>query len=183
MPEELKPCPNPFGVYSHDVTTYHTGYDWNTKCHCGVQSGGRATREQSIAAWNTRPSDAVLEAAQKVAEEIREIVNDHNSGKYSTPGGLEHLGDVWRLLYRWNTELAALLPPSAPVQPPTKEDILHGASDLDQRDVADDLLHSPGDESNAMGAAVRRGSHRRNGKADSAHDRPEGRCQAAHGRG
>ena len=62
MADELKPCPNPFGIYSHDVTTYHTGYDWNTKCHCGVQSGGRATKEQSIAAWNTRPNDAVIES-------------------------------------------------------------------------------------------------------------------------
>jgi len=50
----LSPCPNPFGIYRHDVTTYYTGYDWNTKCHCGVQTGGRATKEQSIAAWNQR---------------------------------------------------------------------------------------------------------------------------------
>lgn len=56
MSTNLKSCPNPFGIYQHDVELYHTGYDWNVKCHCGVQCGGRATKEQAIEAWNERPT-------------------------------------------------------------------------------------------------------------------------------
>ena len=32
------------------------------------------------------------------------------AGNVDTPGGLEHMGDVWRLLRRWDTELAKSAP-------------------------------------------------------------------------
>lgn len=51
------------------------------------------------------------EAMENVCEEIRQIMatyreqeaSDHGLG---TPGGLEHMGDVWRLLSRWDRELS-----------------------------------------------------------------------------
>jgi hypothetical protein len=47
-----------------------------------------------------------MEALQKVASEILEIMDTYDNQTTSpsgigTPGGLEHMGDVWRLLRRW----------------------------------------------------------------------------------
>ncbi len=44
-----------------------------------------------------------------VEQEIVEIVEEYRKqdaeGNVGTPGGLEHMGDVWRLLKRWEHEL------------------------------------------------------------------------------
>lgn len=49
--------------------------------------------------------------AEDVCSEIREIVAEYRrqeeAGSVDTPGGLEHMGDVWRLLEGWNDTLAS----------------------------------------------------------------------------
>jgi len=50
------------------------------------------------------------EAESKVCAEIEEIMHTYREQEKSrygvdTPGGLEHMGDVWRLLGRWDGEL------------------------------------------------------------------------------
>lgn len=50
------------------------------------------------------------EAMQAVCDEVLEImVTYHEQEKSSrgvgTPGGLEHMGDVWRLFMRWEKQL------------------------------------------------------------------------------
>lgn len=50
------------------------------------------------------------EAMESVCTEIIEIMKTRDeqeaAGTYGgTPGGLEHMGDVWRLLDRWRDEL------------------------------------------------------------------------------
>jgi hypothetical protein len=49
-------------------------------------------------------------AAMKIAQEIMEIMDTYRdqektSWGVDTPGGLEHMGDVWALLRRWDNEL------------------------------------------------------------------------------
>ena len=51
-------------------------------------------------------------AQQRICEEIQEIMQTYREQEKSaygvdTPGGLEHMGDVWRLLGKWDTELAS----------------------------------------------------------------------------
>jgi len=45
----------------------------------------------------------------KVCTEIQRIMATYReqeaAGEVGTPGGLEHMGDVWRLLSRWDREL------------------------------------------------------------------------------
>jgi hypothetical protein len=45
----------------------------------------------------------------KVCAEILEIMETYHeqesSGMVDTPGGLEHMGDVWKLLSRWEKML------------------------------------------------------------------------------
>ncbi len=46
----------------------------------------------------------------KVCEEILEIMKTYHEqesepGGVDTPGGLEHMGDVWRLFYKWEKML------------------------------------------------------------------------------
>jgi hypothetical protein len=48
--------------------------------------------------------------ARKICAEIQEIMRVYREQEATrdgvgTPGGLEHMGDVWRLLRRWDTEL------------------------------------------------------------------------------
>jgi len=50
------------------------------------------------------------EAMQKVCAEIQEIMQTYREqeaerGYIGTPGGLEHMGDVWRLLKKWDKML------------------------------------------------------------------------------
>lgn len=48
-------------------------------------------------------------AMTKVCREMLQIMDTYHeqerSGHVGTPGGLEHMGDVWRLLERWEREL------------------------------------------------------------------------------
>jgi len=45
-----------------------------------------------------------------ICAEIQEIMQDYreqeSEGRISTPGGLEHMGDVWRLLRKWDAALS-----------------------------------------------------------------------------
>ena len=54
----------------------------------------------------------IHEAANDVAGEIVEIMETYDcqmatDGYVSTPGGLEHMGDVWCLLEKWRDRLTA----------------------------------------------------------------------------
>lgn len=54
-----------------------------------------------------------IEAMQKVCNEIVAIMETYREQEASplgvgTPGGLEHMGDVWRLLAKWERELKAM---------------------------------------------------------------------------
>ncbi len=48
-------------------------------------------------------------AKDVVCEEIKEIMETYReqetAGYVDTPGGLEHMGDVWRLLSKWDKML------------------------------------------------------------------------------
>ena len=51
------------------------------------------------------------EAMEAVCAEIRQIMQTYReqeakNGYVDTPGGLEHMGDVWRLLSGWDEQLA-----------------------------------------------------------------------------
>ena len=51
------------------------------------------------------------DAMETVCWEIRDIMKTYReqeakNGYVDTPGGLEHMGDVWRLLARWDDELS-----------------------------------------------------------------------------
>ena len=54
-----------------------------------------------------------------VCKEIVEIMEEYDrqnaSGYVDTPGGLEHMGDVWRLLDRWRDMLCE------PLDTPSRE--------------------------------------------------------------
>jgi len=48
----------------------------------------------------------VTKGQKAVCDEILELMEEYDSqlasrGGVDTPGGLEHMGDVWRLLNRW----------------------------------------------------------------------------------
>lgn len=49
------------------------------------------------------------ELREKVCDEIMEIMETYReqeaAGGVDTPGGLEHMGDVWRLLKKWDALL------------------------------------------------------------------------------
>ncbi len=68
MASELKPCY--CGGANFDAFTELTPPEYGVVrcrlCGLGMQ---KATLSEAIAAWNQRPSDAVLDAARKVAEE------------------------------------------------------------------------------------------------------------------
>lgn len=58
------------------------------------------------------------EPAQQIAREITEIMAVYDEqtasmGYVDTPGGLEHMGDVWRLLDRWREMIRARAPAPA----------------------------------------------------------------------
>lgn len=51
-----------------------------------------------------------LSAFERISEEIREIVQEYDNqiearGYVDSPGGIEHKGDAFRLLRRWDAEL------------------------------------------------------------------------------
>lgn len=47
--------------------------------------------------------------AEQIATEIQEIMKTYRQqeaeGGVDTPGGLEHMGDVWRMLSKWDEQL------------------------------------------------------------------------------
>jgi len=52
----------------------------------------------------------------EVCREILEIIKTYHeqekSGYIDTPGGLEHMGDVWRLFRRWEEQLKGVKVPA-----------------------------------------------------------------------
>jgi hypothetical protein len=52
-----------------------------------------------------------MNAKDKVCAEIQEIMETYReqdaAGGVDTPGGLEHMGDVWKLLSKWDKALSA----------------------------------------------------------------------------
>lgn len=52
----------------------------------------------------------IVSEADKIGDEIIEIMATYDQqaeGGIDTPGGLEHMGDVWRLLRGWADRLKA----------------------------------------------------------------------------
>lgn len=52
-----------------------------------------------------------VEVERAICDDIQEIVAEYRrqdaEGGVDTPGGLEHMGDVWRLLSRWDAMITA----------------------------------------------------------------------------
>lgn len=50
-----------------------------------------------------------MNAKEKIASEITSIMKTYReqqaAGYVDTPGGLEHMGDVWNLLWKWDEML------------------------------------------------------------------------------
>lgn len=50
------------------------------------------------------------EVREQICDEIQAIMATYRkqeaAGGVDTPGGLEHMGDVWRLFRKWDEELA-----------------------------------------------------------------------------
>ena len=72
------------------------------------------------------------ETAQSICDEIQEIMKTYREqeerGNVDTPGGLEHMGDVWRLLSEWDLQISASREPtlaSDPRMTPGDFDALH----------------------------------------------------------
>lgn len=51
------------------------------------------------------PQEIVCREIQAIMETYRE--QEKERGEIATPGGLEHMGDVWSLLMRWDEMLSA----------------------------------------------------------------------------
>ena len=76
----------------------------NPECHCEMAL--------TIEVWNRRAPDDEARAREAVCSEVVEIMKvyreqDASPNGVGTPGGLEHMGDVWRLLKRWDAALRA----------------------------------------------------------------------------
>ena len=67
MPDKkLKPCPLCEGAAYIRKREFNNPY-CGCCSHCGAESGQFSTREQAVAAWNTRPVEDELLAALKIA--------------------------------------------------------------------------------------------------------------------
>lgn len=49
--------------------------------------------------------DAMTDVCNEILEIMKTYHEQEARGFVDTPGGLEHMGDVWRLLGRWETKL------------------------------------------------------------------------------
>lgn len=58
----------------------------------------------------TKPAREITEAEANILAEIKEIMEEYRrqekTGIVDSPGGLEHMGDVWKLLASWDAVLA-----------------------------------------------------------------------------
>ena len=124
MPEELKPCPVPWCGGPAKISNDRGGQTSDSLSrffvycrHCGLRgpSGKRkrdgGTEADAIAAWNQRPQDAVLIAAQKVAGTMRTLDDVPARDAKSVRRLTTQLETDCRCLYK-------LLPRSAPVPVP-----------------------------------------------------------------
>ncbi len=117
-PMEIKSCPNPWCEKKPKPSVQHYPLDKHVLCaSCLTKGPSRLTEVEAVAEWNRRPADAVLLQAQKVAECSVAWRRTANRPEFEA-------------LNRACDTLAALMPRNAPVQP-TKEEILHGANDLE----------------------------------------------------
>lgn len=79
-----------------------------------------AAKDAEIARLREAPGNSVSVPAveREVCEEIKRIMQTYREqeaerGYVDTPGGLEHMGDVWRLLSEWDDKLRAAPPHDA----------------------------------------------------------------------
>lgn len=102
MSEALKPCPVPWcngQAFVNSEKCHHKELLFWVVCgQCGCKVSQKISEIYAIAAWNTRPNGAVIEAAQKVADLGR-------------ARGVAFLSTDIPVLHRIALELAALLPP------------------------------------------------------------------------
>lgn len=66
--------------------------------------------------------DRRVNALMVIGDEIQEIMATYREQEKTawgvdTPGGLEHMGDVWKLLREWDDKLLAAAQPMDPVDP------------------------------------------------------------------
>ena len=92
----------------------HDGFGHETAHSCphGKQPGEYCETCNSGAIASGLPIDMPVTAKDKVCAEIREIMETYREQEASprgidTPGGLEHMGDVWKLLRKWDKMLAS----------------------------------------------------------------------------
>ena len=79
-----------------------------------------------------------LEAVLEVAREIQEIMKTYRQQEESddgvgTPGGLEHMGDVWRLLRKWEETIVKAERPEGGEMKRQQEDALSQLSGLEDQ--------------------------------------------------
>lgn len=70
---------------------------------CYGRTGAFMNCERAAEEWNRREGAGASAGALKVCAEILQIMKTYHEQwpNVSTPGGLEHMGDVWRLLGKW----------------------------------------------------------------------------------
>ena len=109
---ELQPCPfcgdGDYLIVSHTRATQLVQW-WQVECGCHASGGAEATREEAIAAWNTRTpakagedgvteaGDACFIAADPVAspDEVDEDDNPLWTAEVQTVGGWSVVATVW----------------------------------------------------------------------------------------
>ncbi len=88
------------------------GHETSHSCPHGKKPDEYCEPCNSSAIASGIPLSAPVNAKDKVCAEIQEIMRVYREQEASrdgvgTPGGLEHMGDVWRLLRKWDEQLKA----------------------------------------------------------------------------
>jgi len=87
------------------------GHETSHSCPHGKQPGEYCEPCNSLAIASGIPLNPPASAKDKVCAAIQQIMASYReqeaAGEVDTPGGLEHMGDVWRLLASWDRELSA----------------------------------------------------------------------------
>lgn len=129
MPDNIKPCPFCGGgaeMRENNGSTVYMGkindpISVEVLHWCEPMAGGLGRRSvifagrdhaSAIAMWNRRAPDPAASVQAEICAEILDIMETYREQEASprgvgTPGGLEHMGDVWRLLAGWGQCLKA----------------------------------------------------------------------------